>query len=92
MGILPKAPRLSKRKSVPGANKSFYNSSAWKKIREWILLNEPLCRECRVHGRLTEATQVDHIIPIHAKIDPTDMNNLQPLCFTCHGRKSGKEQ
>lgn len=91
MGIFPKAPRLSRR-SVPGTNKPFYNTKAWKVIRALVIAEEPLCRECYKHGRLTEANQVDHIIPISIfKGDPLDRNNLQSLCTKCHGAKSGKE-
>jgi 5-methylcytosine-specific restriction enzyme A len=42
----------------------FYQRKAWKDFRAAHLQQEPLCRKCRVIGKLTEAVIVDHIIPI----------------------------
>ena len=66
----------------------FYNSSAWRKLREQILLrNHYICKHC---GGLAE--MVDHIIPTkqdwNRRLDPT---NLQPLCNACHNTKTAKE-
>lgn len=55
------------------------------------LRREPLCRECWVHGRVTEATQVDHIVPL-AEGGTNDPDNLQSLCHSCHSRKTAKAQ
>lgn len=70
-----------------------YNTTYWRKIRKQVLLNEPLCRQCAKMGRVTAATVVDHIA--RARIDSSqflDLNNLQPLCDSCHNRKSAKER
>lgn len=70
------------------SNKEFYNSSAWKRIRKYILDKEPMCRMCKDVG----ADMVDHIVPINqggSKLDPV---NLQPLCNSCHAVKRQKEQ
>lgn len=54
-------------------------------------MEDPLCRECRKYDRLTEATEVDHIIPMSQGGQPLDRNNLQGLCASCHGKKSNIE-
>ncbi|WP_367363511.1 HNH endonuclease [Mesotoga sp.] len=55
-----------------------------------MLNSEPLCRECKKHGRLTLATEVDHIIPL-SKGGDNSPGNLQPLCHACHSRKTASE-
>ena len=61
------------------------NGKAWRVLRARVLDGEPLCRMCKAMGRLTEATDVDHI-----DNDPTNnsMEALQPLCHECHSRKT----
>lgn len=64
---------------------------AWRKIREHVLMTEPLCRTCAAAGRTVAATDVDHIVPKH--MDGTDeIENLQPLCRACHNRKTAREK
>ncbi len=58
----------------------------WQRLRLLVLRGEPLCRQC---GKA--ASQVDHITPIRkggARLDPV---NLQPLCHSCHSRKTASE-
>lgn len=66
-------------------NRHIYNSKRWKHTRRRVLFNQPLC-QC---GKL--ATDVDHITPISDGGDPWNHANLQPLCATCHSRKTNKE-
>jgi 5-methylcytosine-specific restriction endonuclease McrA len=66
-------------------NRQIYNSRRWKYLRRAVLFDEPLC-QC---GEI--ATDVDHIIPIEQGGDPYSRVNLQPLCFSCHGRKTKRE-
>lgn len=57
----------------------------WQKVREIRLKVEPLCRFCQKMGKITEATTVDHIIPVRK--DPSlrlDLENTQSLCESCH--------
>lgn len=64
----------------------------WQKLRDWFIGRHPLCEECLKHHRITQATDVDHIIP--HKGNPKlfwDVNNLQALCHACHSRKTAAE-
>ena len=58
--------------------------------RAQILMDEPLCRECRKAGRIVPATDVDHIVA-RADGGTDDRSNLQPLCHACHSRKTVRE-
>ena len=62
----------------------------WRKLRAQILMDEPLCRECRKAGRIVPATDVDHIVA-RADGGTDDRSNLQPLCHACHSRKTVRE-
>ena len=65
----------------------------WRKLRLWHLAGEPLCRRCGSLGRVTEATQVDHIIPIRDAPDRIlDPTNLQSLCDNCHNSHKQREE
>ncbi len=54
-----------------------------------VLADEPLCRECGKIGRVTAATDVDHVIA-RAKGGTDDRANLRALCHRCHTRKTIK--
>ena len=75
------------------SNNTFYNSSAWRKVRHSVLMKEPLCVECKRNDILTEGVVVDHIIRrSHYNGHDCDVSNLQVLCSECHNRKTQKEQ
>lgn len=57
--------------------------AAWRKLRLQVLMAEPLCRKC---GKAAE--DVDHIRTIRSGGSRLDPKNLQPLCHSCHARKS----
>lgn len=64
----------------------------WRKVSKSYLISHPLCAECKRQGRLTPATEVDHIVA--HKGDKKlfwDHSNWQPLCHECHSRKTAKE-
>jgi len=57
----------------------------WRKLRDWVLRHEPLCRECWKAGRVTAATEVHHIIA-KSQGGTDDADNLEPTCKPCHVR------
>ena len=62
----------------------------WRRLRDMVLRREPLCRRCRAEGRRRIATEVDHILPL--KQGGTNRwDNLQPLCHSCHVKKTKEE-
>lgn len=71
------------------------NSWQWRKpggTREAYLNENPVCVKCREQGRLTPATNVDHVRPHNE--DPElfwDWGNYQALCQSCHSKKTAKE-
>jgi len=64
----------------------------WRKVSQQYLRKFPLCRACEDAGRITAATEVDHIRPHdgdQALFWAED--NWQPLCKRCHSRKTAGE-
>ena len=58
----------------------------WRRLREVVMKRDRgICQEC---GAI--ATCVDHIKP-KAEGGTDDVDNLQALCDTCHGRKTAEE-
>lgn len=61
-----------------------------QKARERLLQREPLCRECSKHGLVKVATIADHIVNLAAGGSRSE-SNLQPLCTSCHRKKTLSE-
>jgi 5-methylcytosine-specific restriction protein A len=59
-------------------------------MRERVLREEPLCRECDAKGLVTATTTADHIIPL-AEGGTGDRENMQGLCAPCHTAKTARE-
>lgn len=58
--------------------------------RKRLFDERPLCEECLKHGRVTVATQRDHIIPLsQGGLDVPE--NTQALCQACHDVKTAEE-
>lgn len=65
--------------------------NAWNKLRKVILQRDcHLCQPCLRAGRVTSATQVDHIKP-KAKGGTDDEGNLQAICTPCHEAKTATD-
>ena len=64
----------------------------WRKASKEFLKKHPLCVHCEREGRLTPATEVDHIKP-HGGDRKLfwNKNNWQPLCKRCHSKKTAEE-
>lgn len=64
-----------------------YESAEWRKVRAAFLNKYPICFIC---GR--PATIADHIIPHRGDLTLFySADNLQPMCQSCHSRKTMKE-
>ena len=59
-------------------------------MRADLFQRNPLCVECQRLGRVTLATQRDHIKPL-AEGGTDDADNEQGLCHECHEAKSKAE-
>jgi 5-methylcytosine-specific restriction protein A len=74
------------------AGRRWYYTARWRRLRADVLADAPLCVACLEAGRLTPATDVDHVHR-HAG-DPAafwSRANLQPLCHACHSSKTATE-
>jgi len=71
-------PRTSK--GYSGSRDPFYQTKQWRVFRDHYLQLNPLCTICSEEDRDTEATVVDHRIPIKQGGAMWDYNNLQGLC------------
>jgi 5-methylcytosine-specific restriction protein A len=76
-------------RAKPSSTERGYGSR-WQRLRWHVLRTQPLCRPCFADGRVTAATEVDHIRP---KVDGggDEIDNLQPICRRCHADKSARE-
>ena len=64
----------------------------WQKIRGKALLRDGhLCQICLKTGRITTATEVDHILN-KARGGTDSLANLQAVCKPCHTEKTLKER
>ena len=73
----------------PGATERT-RGNTWMKIRERWLRAHPLCVECERQGRVSAATQLDHITPL-GDGGADDESNYQGLCEPCHKAKTAEE-
>lgn len=72
---------------------SFYCRRAWRDLKAATLAAQPLCRACKRAGRITLAQCVDHIEPLaYSPAEALNPDNLQPLCNSCHAKKTRREQ
>lgn len=76
---------------------SAYNTTAWRKLRETYLKQNPLCEECLKKGKVTAASSVHHIkSPFqNGCVNQAlflDFDNLESICHDCHAELHNKEQ
>lgn len=73
--------------------------AAWRRLRDWVMRRDNgLCQPCLRAGRVTAATEVDHIIgKAEAKrmgwtrADADAHDNLQAICRECHKVKTAQD-
>ena len=93
----PRVERINQQRSREASGsaeeQAMYKTTKWQRLRNRIIRNEPLCRECKRKGLTVPATVVDHIE--RARVRPDlfyTESNLQPLCDKCHNKKSARER
>ena len=70
----------------------FYQTKEWRDLRDYVLGNNPLCVECKKNGNLVLATECDHKIDIQVSPELClEPDNVQPLCKSCHSKKTNKK-
>lgn len=63
----------------------------WERLRQQAMTRDKrLCQPCLRAGRVTPATEVDHVMP-KAKGGTDDMANLAAICHKCHAEKTIRE-
>ena len=72
-------------KGRPSPDQRGYDTH-WRKLRKMVLAREPLCRRCGEAGRTEPATLIHHI---DEDVSNNYIENLEPLCSTCHNRIHG---
>ena len=91
---------LTDRQSRTGSHWSDWNRGtstergygvAWRRIRDAVLNDEPLCRSCAQQRKTTVATQVHHIIG-RADGGTDERSNLEPRCDACHRATTAKRK
>jgi 5-methylcytosine-specific restriction enzyme A len=86
----PSTGRLYERATDRRADKAFYSSAAWRRLRAEVLAEQPLCEDCLAEGRVEAAAHVHHVR--ERKLAPElalVRSNLQALCSRCHNRRHG---
>ena len=77
--------------------KKLINSTTWLKLRNGYITAHPLCEDCLAEGKVREAQEVHHVVPIESVQDEWSMrrlaydpNNLRALCRDCHHAAHGR--
>lgn len=66
-----------------------YADRRWRAERAVWLSEHPLCAECERHGRVTQASVVDHVRPHRGDMDLFwDQSNWASMCAPCHNAKT----
>lgn len=42
--------------------KKLYNNTKYRKIRDWYMMEHPLCEDCLKEGKVTPSTELHHIL------------------------------
>ena len=78
--------RRARADEAKGADRQFYSSPAWRRVRAIVLRDQPAC-QC---GQ--PSTEVDHKISRRERPDLALVrSNLEAKCKTCHSRRTATE-
>jgi len=75
----------------PKEKVKFYKSKYWRDLRKYVLIDNPLCEECKKNGILEPSIDCHHIIDI-VQMPELALNNdnIKALCRSCHGKITEK--
>jgi len=66
----------------------WYNTSRWKKLRAYKIMQNPVCELCQAKGITKQTEEAHHIVFININNPDPDMiydyENLMSVCKTCH--------
>lgn len=69
----------------------YYQSVAWKQLRDYYMMLHPICEECMLNGRSVPAEHCHHRVPFsRGKTEEERMelllnpDNLEAVCRSCH--------
>jgi len=84
-------PKVEYKKESKVHAQEFYNSLAWKRLRDTYLKTHAICECCLEHGRVIPATDIHHKVPWdRGKTEEEkwqlflNEKNLLSVCETCH--------
>lgn len=87
----PDHPRNWHKQEKRGSRHERGYGNDWTRLRERMLLRDKgLCQPCNHQGRVSQATEVDHIVP-KTQGGTDDPTNLQSICSACHKIKTALE-
>ena len=72
------------------AGNPLYSTKQWKELRRLILSEDDECHWCRLKGKRTKATQVDHIVELDRGGDPYERSNLVSSCASCNASRGAR--
>ena len=73
------------------SERNFYQSVRWRSVRAAFLREHPTCKACSALGYIAAAVVADHVQPLKDGGERFGWQNLQPLCVSCHNRKTARE-
>jgi len=72
---------------------AMYQTALWGRTRMRVLSTQPLCQACASCGKVTAATEVDHLFAWqHIGVEAFYQNVFQSLCKNCHTVKGSLER
>ncbi|MCA9011525.1 MAG: HNH endonuclease [Planctomycetaceae bacterium] len=86
-------PRVfKKRERRPNSSARGYGAK-WQRYSQRFLQLNPFCVACEAAGKVAASEATDHIKPVAGQDDPGFWvpANHQALCWSCHSRKTAKE-
>ena len=70
-----------------------YDSAQWKRLRRIKLSENPLCAGCLTEGKVTPASDIDHLFPWRQLgKEAFYVNRFQSLCHEHHSMKTQQER